>query len=113
MVSTFMEHLVHSVIEFIKLHEWWAGPIMFVVSFGESFVGLSLLFPGTTIMVLAGTMVRWQLNPHGSLDIWPLLIGGVSGAVLRDPISFWGGRRVGHLLGKTCDLSRPPALWPR
>ena len=107
-----MEHLVQNVIEFIKLHAVWAGPIMFVVSFGESFVGFSILFPGTTIMVLAGTMVNWQLNPHGSLDMWPLLIGGISGAVLGDAISFWLGERFGHLLDRHWYFIRHPDLLP-
>ena len=108
-----MEHLVHNVVEFIRLHAVWAGPIMFIVSFGESFVGFSILFPGTTIMVLAGTMVRWQLNPHGALDMWPLLIGGFSGAVLGDTISFWLGERFGHLLDKHWYFIRHPDLLPR
>ena len=63
-----MHDIVHTSIEFIRQHGAWAGPVLFLVSFGESFVGFSLLFPGTTIMVLAGTFVRWPLNPHGVLD---------------------------------------------
>lgn len=105
--------LVHQAIEFIRLHAAWAGPLMFVVSFGESFVGFSLLFPGTTIMVLAGTMVRWPLNPHGFLDVWPLLIGGFSGAVIGDAISFWAGERFGHLLDRHWYFVRHPDLLPR
>jgi membrane protein DedA with SNARE-associated domain len=108
-----MHDIVHTAVEFIKLHAMWAGPIMFVVSFGESFVGISILFPGTTIMVLAGTMVRWQFNPHGTLDMWPLLIGGFSGAVLGDAISFWLGERFGHLLDKHWYFVRHPDLLPR
>lgn len=86
---------------------------MFAISFGESFVGLSLLFPGTTIMVIAGTLVRWQLNPHGVLDLWPILIGGMLGGILGDAISFWFGRRFGHLLEKHWFFVRHPDLLPR
>jgi membrane protein DedA with SNARE-associated domain len=108
-----MEHFVHATIEFIKLHSMWAGPIMFIVSFGESFVGISILFPGTTIMVLAGALVHSKLNPHGPLDMWPLLIGGFSGAVIGDAISFWLGQRFGHLLDKHWYFVRHPDLLPR
>ncbi|HEY1612794.1 MAG TPA: DedA family protein [Rhizomicrobium sp.] len=108
-----MHDLVHTCIEFIKAHQAWAGPIMFIVTFGESFVGLSLLFPGTTIMVLAGTLVRWPLNPHGVLDAWPLLAGGFLGAILGDAISFWFGRRFGHLLEKHWYFVRHPELLTR
>jgi len=108
-----MHDIVHTCIAFIKLHSSWAGPVMFVVSFGESFVGLSLLFPGTTIMVIAGTLVRWKLNPHGVLDVWPLLVGGITGAVLGDAISFWFGRRFGHLLEKHWYFVKNPKFLPR
>ena len=108
-----MHDIVHSCIHFIQLHGAWAGPVMFVVSFGESFVGLSLLFPGTTIMVIAGTLVRWPFNPHGVLDVWPLLIGGILGAVTGDAISFWFGRRFGHVLDKHWYFVRHPELLSR
>ncbi|MGH6876973.1 MAG: DedA family protein [Rhizomicrobium sp.] len=108
-----MHHIVHSIVAFIKLHGAWAGPVMFVVSFGESFVGFSLFFPGTTVMVIAGTLVRWPLNPHGILDVWPLLIGGILGAVTGDAISFWFGRRFGHLLEKHWYFVRHPDLLDR
>ena len=108
-----MHNFVHDFVAFIKLHSAWAGPAMFLVSFGESFVGLSLFFPGTTIMVVAGTLVRWPLNPHGVLDVWPLLLGGILGAVLGDAISFWVGRRFGHLLEKHWYFVRHPDLLPR
>ena len=108
-----MQHLVHLCVTFIKLHGAWAGPVMFVVTFGESFVGLSLLFPGTTIMVIAGTLVNWPFNPHGVLNAWPLLIGGFFGAVLGDAISFWLGRHFGRYLEKHWYFVRNPDLLPR
>ena len=108
-----MHHLVHTCVAFIKLHGAWAGPLMFIVTFGESFVGLSLLFPGTTIMVVAGTLVRWPFNPHGVLSVWPLLIGGFLGAVIGDAISFWLGRRFGHYLEKHWYFVRNPDFLPR
>ena len=108
-----MHGIVHASIEFIKQHGEWALPVLFVVSFGESFVGISLLFPGTTIMVIAGTMARWPLNPDGALDIWPLLIGSITGAVMGDAISFWLGRRFGHLVEKNWYFVRHPDLLKR
>ncbi|HEY3638016.1 MAG TPA: DedA family protein [Rhizomicrobium sp.] len=108
-----MHDFVHNFIAFIRENGAWAGPAMFVVSFGESFVGLSLFFPGTTIMVVAGTLVRWPLNPHGPLEVWPLLLGGILGAVLGDAISFWAGRRFGHVVEKHWYFQRHPDLLPR
>ncbi|HLY06068.1 MAG TPA: DedA family protein [Rhizomicrobium sp.] len=108
-----MHNFVHACVAFIKLHSAWAGPVMFIVSFGESFVGLSLFFPGTTIMVIAGTLVRWPFNPHGPLSVWPLMIGGILGAVSGDAISFWLGRRFGHYLEKHWYFVRNPDFLPR
>ncbi|HWU24882.1 MAG TPA: DedA family protein [Rhizomicrobium sp.] len=105
--------LVHRSVELIKAHAGWSFPVLFLVSFGESFVGVSLFFPGTTIMVIAGTFVHWPLNPHGVLDIWPLVIGAILGAVLGDSISFWLGRRFGHLVEKHRYFVRHPDLLRR
>jgi len=108
-----MDGIVHTSLELIKQHADWAFPILFVVSFGESFVGISLLFPGTTIMVAAGTLARWPFHPHGILSVWPLLAGAVLGAVLGDAISFWLGRRFGHLLERHWFFQRRPELLTR
>ena len=108
-----MHDFVHTCIAFIRLHGAWAGPVVFVVTFGESFVGLNLLCPGTAIMVITGTLVRWQLNPHGVLDLWPVLIGGTLGGIAGDAISFWLGRRFGPLLEKHWFFVRHPELLSR
>lgn len=108
-----MDDLVHTTLQFIKQHQGWAFPVIFLVSFGESFVGLSLLFPGTTILVIAGTLVQWPFNPHGVLDIWPVLIGAILGAVIGDTISFMIGQRFGHHLDKYWFFVRHPDLLAR
>ncbi len=108
-----MHDIVHNTIDFIRQHQGLAFPVMFLVSFGESFVGLSLLFPGTTIMVIAGTLVNWPLNPHGELDLWPPLIGGFCGAVAGDAISFWIGTRFGHLLDRHWYFLKHPDMLKR
>jgi membrane protein DedA with SNARE-associated domain len=108
-----MHDIVHTIIAFIQQHQSLAFPVMFLVAFGESFVGLSLLFPGTTIMVIAGTLVSWPLNPHGELDLWPPLIGGFLGAVMGDAVSFWIGKRFGHLLDRHWYFLRHPDMLKR
>jgi len=108
-----MHDIVHTTIAFLRQHQELAFPIMFLVSFGESFVGFSLLFPGTTIMIIAGTLVHWTFNPHGELNLWPPLLGGITGAVLGDSISYWIGIRFGHLVEKHWYFQRHPDLLPR
>jgi membrane protein DedA with SNARE-associated domain len=112
-MEAFLQNMTHSAVEFIRLHHEWAFPIIFLVSFGESFVGVSLFFPGTTILVLAGMLVESPFNPNGALSIWPVLAGAIGGAVIGDSISFWLGQRFGHLLDKHWYFQRHPDLLPR
>ena len=72
-----MDNLVQPTLAFISAHSSWAFPVMFVTSFGESFAFLSLLFPGTSILIVAGTLMS-----AGTLPFWPVVVGAVIGAVL-------------------------------
>ena len=102
-----MEHLVQPTLAFISAHSVWAFPVMFMTSFGESFAFLSLLFPGTSILIVAGTLMA-----AGSLPYWPVLAGAVIGAVLGDSVSFWLGRRDGGGIGRIWPFTRNPDLLP-
>src|SRR5205814_7616615 len=85
-----MENLVQPTLDFISAHSSWAFPVMFVTAFGESFAFLSLLFPGTSVLIVAGTLMS-----AGSLPCWPVVAGAVIGSLLGDSVSFWLGRRYG------------------
>jgi len=100
--------MVHEIVNFVAAHASWAGPIMFLLSFGESFAFLSLLFPGTTVMIAAGAFI-----PSGTLKFWPLVIACVTGATAGDAISFWLGRRYAHLIAQTWPFTRHPELLTR
>lgn len=100
-----MEDLARQLIEFIKTHQDWAMAVMFITAFGESFAFLSLVFPGTTLLIAAGVLVK-----SGSLSIWPILAGAVLGAVLGDTVSYWIGRRFGGRLAGIWPFTRNPRL---
>ena len=79
---------------------------MFVIgltAFGESFVFLSLLFPGTAILIAAGTLVS-----EGILNPLPTVVAGIAGAVLGELGLFWLGQRFGPLLPKIWPFRRNP-----
>ena len=103
-----MHHAVQATLEFIKENSGWTFPVVFFVSFGESFVFVSFMFPGTTVMLAAGALV-----PTGALPLWPVLLGAILGAVLGDSISYALGRRYGHLLDDRWPFTRYPTLLPR
>jgi membrane protein DedA with SNARE-associated domain len=103
-----MDHLVSTTIAFIRDHAAWAFPIMFVTAFGESFVFVSLLFPGTTILIASGVFVG-----NGTLPFWPPVLGAILGAVLGDSISYWLGLHYGKHITLRWPLSRHPELVER
>jgi membrane protein DedA with SNARE-associated domain len=92
---------------FIAAHAHWAAVVMFVTAFGESFAFLSLLFPGTTLLIAAGTLMA-----DGTLPYAPVLIGAVAGATLGDSVSYWIGRRFGGGIARLWPFSRNPEMLP-
>lgn len=103
-----MGDIVHSILNFIAQNADWAFPVVFIVSFGKSFVFVSLAFPGTSVMLAAGALIS-----SGTVPLWPVVAGGILGAVLGDAISYWLGRRYGHLTETRWPFTRHPELLPR
>jgi membrane protein DedA with SNARE-associated domain len=102
-----MAHLVQPILDFISTHSGWAVAIMFITAFGESFAFVSLLFPGTSLLIAAGALVA-----AGSLPYFPILAGAVMGAVLGDTVSFWIGHRFGGGIARVWPFTRSPELLP-
>ncbi len=102
-----MESLAQPLIAFVAAHAHWAAVIMFVTAFGESFAFLSLLFPGTTLLIAAGTLMS-----GGTLPYAPVLIAAVLGATLGDTVSYWIGRRYGDGITRVWPFTRNPELLP-
>ncbi|MGE0260231.1 MAG: DedA family protein [Alphaproteobacteria bacterium] len=100
-----MEDFARQLIDFIKLHQEWAIAVMFITAFGESFVFLGLAFPGTTLLVAAGVLIK-----SGDLSLWPIAIGAVLGAVLGDTVSYWIGWWFGGRLTAIWPFTRRPEL---
>jgi membrane protein DedA with SNARE-associated domain len=93
-----MDQLASQILEVIKNHPESSALVVGLTAFGESFVFLSLLFPGTAVLIASGALVS-----EGVLNPVPVVIAGFVGAVLGDAVSFWLGQRFGDLL---------PKLWP-
>ena len=102
-----MDHLAQPLLDFIVAHRDWAVVVMFITAFGESFAFLSILFPGTTLLIAAGALIQ-----TGALEYPPILFGAILGAVLGDSVSYWVGRKCGGALGGIWPFSRNPNLIP-
>jgi membrane protein DedA with SNARE-associated domain len=98
-----MDYLATEVLAFIKGHPEWAAFAIGLVAFAESFVFLSLLFPGTTILIASGVLID-----AGILDPVSVVVAGIAGAVLGDAISFWLGQKFGPLLSDVWPFRRHP-----
>jgi membrane protein DedA with SNARE-associated domain len=74
----------------IQTHQFWSGPIIFLLTLGESMLILGILIPATAILLFTGGLVG-----SGLLDPYTVLIWGVAGAVVGDTISYLIGRFFG------------------
>lgn len=74
----------------LSLHGAWAGPVVGLLSFGESLAVVGLFIPATAVMLGVGGLVG-----TGVLDPLPIIIWAIGGAILGDWISYWAGRRIG------------------
>ena len=98
-----MDYLAGEVIALIKAHPDWAALIIGIVAFGESFVFLSLLFPGTAILIASGALVE-----AGILNPFLPVLAGILGAVLGDAISFWLGQKFGPQISNVWPFRHHP-----
>jgi membrane protein DedA with SNARE-associated domain len=96
-----------NVIEFVRVHQAWAAPIVFLLAFGESLAFLSLMVPGWLALVGIGAL----LGASG-ISFWPVWIAGAMGAALGDWISYWIGIRFKDSVARMWPLSRYPDLLP-
>jgi membrane protein DedA with SNARE-associated domain len=93
-----MSHIAAQILDLIKAHPEWAAVLIAFTAFGESFLLVSLLFPGTAILVAAGGLIA-----AGVLEPTPVIAAGIVGGILGDAASFWLGQKFGGAL---------PKLWP-
>jgi len=102
------EEYVQTVADFVRAHQVWAAPIVFVLAFMESLAFISLLVPAWGALVLIGTFIA-----AGDLPFVPVWIAGSAGAALGDWISYWVGVKLEYTVQHIWPLSRHPDLIPK
>jgi membrane protein DedA with SNARE-associated domain len=103
-----LEAHAHNVVEFVRVHEAWAPPIVFALAFGESLAFISLLVPAWAALVGIGVLIS-----SGNLNFWPVWVAASIGAALGDWLSFWIGVKLGPPVAHIWPLSRHPELLPK
>jgi membrane protein DedA with SNARE-associated domain len=102
------ETYVQEVIEFVRLHQHWAAPIVFALAFGESLAFISLLLPAWAALVGIGAVIGAT-----GIAFVPIWIAGALGAALGDWVSYWLGFKFKAPIAHIWPLSRHPDLLPR
>jgi membrane protein DedA with SNARE-associated domain len=103
-----VEQFCNWVIAFVRDHEVWAAPIVFMLAFGESLAFLSLLLPATVILLAIGGMVG-----ASGIQLFPIWLGAVLGSVIGYGISYWIGRYFKDDIGTIWPFSKYPDMIPR
>ncbi len=103
-----LEAFGHQIVEFVKLHEVWAAPIVFALAFGESLAFISLLIPAWAALVGIGVLIS-----SGGINFWPVWVAGALGAAIGDWLSYWIGVKLGPPVAHIWPLSRHPTLIPK
>ena len=102
------EEYVQPIVDFVRVHQAWAAPVVFVLCFLESLAFVSLILPAWGALVVIGTMIQ-----GGGLNFWPIWIAGSIGAALGDWLSYWIGQKLEYSVQRIWPLSRYPDLIPK
>jgi membrane protein DedA with SNARE-associated domain len=103
-----MQDLVTTVLDFVRLHQEFAAPIVFALAFGESLALISLLVPATVMLIGVGALIG-----AAGLDFWPAFLSAAVGAALGDWLSYWLGFHYHAQIARMWPLSRHPELLPK
>ncbi len=99
---------MHATLEFIRAHQAWAAPLVFLLAFAESLAVVSLLVPATAILfALSG------LLGASGIPFWPCWAAAALGAFLGDWLSYRIGFHFRDRLADLWPLTRTPDLLPR
>ncbi|MGV7215848.1 DedA family protein [Bradyrhizobium sp. UFLA05-112] len=103
-----MEQYAHALADFVRVHQVWAAPIVFLLAFGESLAFISLLIPAWGALVAIGALIGVS-----GISFYPVWIAGAIGAALGDWVSYWFGFRYKEQVAQMWPLSRYPEILPR
>lgn len=96
-----MEDLIARITAFVVTHGAWAGPILGLLTFGESLALVGLFIPATSLMIAAGGLIG-----AGTLDGTSVLAWSIGGALLGDWLSYLAGRQIGPAVYRRWPLNR-------
>lgn len=103
-----MEEYGKQLLEFIRLNQGWAVPIVFLMAFAESLAFVALLVPATVILWGVGAMIG-----ASGINFWPIWLAAAIGAGLGDWLSYWLGYHYHEQIARMWPLSKYPEMMPK
>ncbi len=100
--------MISGTLGFVRDHQSWLAPAVFLLAFLESLAFVSLLVPSTAILAALGVMIG-----AGDLPFWTPFFAAVAGAFIGDWISFEIGRRYKDDVKGMWPLNKQPELFER
>ena len=100
-----VEQIGQQVIEFVRVHESWAAPVVFALAFAESLAFLSLILPSWAALVAIGALMG-----ASAIDFVTVWISGALGAAFGDWLSYWIGAKFKDSIADTWPFSHHPHL---
>ena len=95
-----MQEMFEQAALFITQNQAWAGPIICLLTFGESMFIVGILIPATALLLATGGLIA-----TGTLPLIPILLWGWAGALAGDAVSFWLGKWMGPSILRCKPLS--------
>lgn len=103
-----MEEAFRGLTDFVRDHQAWAAPVVFLLAFAESLAFLSLLIPAWGALVAIGALIG-----ASGINFWPIWIAGGLGAACGDWLSYWIGVRYHDRIAHLWPMSSFPEMLPR
>ena len=103
-----LQELIAAVLNFVRAHEAWAAPLAFLLAFVKSLAFLSLVIPGTALLLGIGALIG--ASGIGFLPVWLAISVG---AALGDWVSYWLGFRFKDSIRGSRWATRRPDLLAR
>ena len=100
-----MDSLLQGILDWVTLHPYLAGLLVFLIALLESLIVIGLLIPGAFLLFGAGALIA-----TGNLSLVPILLWTICGAITGDTISFLIGRHYHQRLRVMWPLRRYPAM---
>jgi membrane protein DedA with SNARE-associated domain/membrane-associated phospholipid phosphatase len=103
--SASMTSFFAGIVDLVSAHPHFAYAAVFLLALSEAMPVVGTVVPGSTLILGISA-----LAPRGIVELWPLLVAAILGAIVGDALSFWLGHRYHQAVLLRWPLNRYPQL---